>query len=137
MRRNHPALFFFGAVYVSRDDLAVPVHQLRGVGVIEEIDSGRNPLVQADGGPGNGAIVSNRANGVVLGDVCQNRTDVQRNIGWTRDFRIRTAARTEALAAAQKESTTRQRPNEPTARLPGSVHYLSSFPVYAASIIPA
>ena len=81
MRRDRGRIFFFDAVDVGRNNLSVPVNVFRRVRLVEDIHRDGDALAQADQRTRNAAVVPDRADGVVLGDIHQDRTDAQRNVG--------------------------------------------------------
>ena len=82
--RDLQALLFSRPVYRRRNDLAVPVNQLRGIRLVEQIYRHRDALSQPNQRTGYGPVVSQSADRVFFCDVCQYSTDVQRHVGRAR-----------------------------------------------------
>jgi hypothetical protein len=59
----------------------MPADQFRGIRIVEQIDGHRDTFVQADQGAWDAPVISNGADGVILGDIDQDRADPQRDIG--------------------------------------------------------
>ena len=111
VRRHHQALFLGGAIDVGRNDLAVPMDQLRRVRVVEQIHGHRHAFAHPDQRTRNAAVIPERADGVVLGDIDQHRTDPQRDVGLTG---IRSGCRfgRGPIAASQQQAHSREPGNE-------------------------
>jgi hypothetical protein len=48
MGRDRQALLFLRAIHFRGDDLPVPMHELRRIGVVEQIHGDRDAFAQAD-----------------------------------------------------------------------------------------
>jgi hypothetical protein len=78
---NFQTLFFGSAIHRRRDNLAVPVDELRSIGVVEQINDRRKAFPKANDRPGHGAVVSGSADGVLFGDIGQHSPNAQRDVG--------------------------------------------------------
>ena len=57
VRRHEGRAFLGGAVHVARDHLPVPVHQLRRIGVVVNIDNDLLPFLEAQQRPRKLAVI--------------------------------------------------------------------------------
>ena len=83
MGGDFKTFLFSRPVYGRRDYLAMPVHEFRGVRVVEQIDGRRDALAKADEGSRNGSVVSEGADGVTFCEIRQHWAYAQCEIGWT------------------------------------------------------
>jgi hypothetical protein len=77
------ALLLGGAVYISRDDLSVPVDKFREIHVVEQVHGDWHTFFQPDQRPGNRPVVSDRADRMILCDLDENGPDAYRHISVT------------------------------------------------------
>ena len=68
VRRDEGGVFFFDAVDVGGDGEAVPVDELRGVGVVDDVDGDGLAFLHAEDGAGGGAVVADGGEDAVGGE---------------------------------------------------------------------
>ena len=78
--RHHAALLLFGAIHIGGNRLPVPVHEFRGICVIEQIDGHGNSFAQADERTGHRTVVADGADGMVLGNVYKHWPNPQGDV---------------------------------------------------------
>src|ERR1019366_3592657 len=76
------ALLFSRPVYGRRDNLTIPVDELRRVRIVEQIDGRGDALAKTDEGSRDSSVVSESADGVTFCDIRQYRAYAQCEIGW-------------------------------------------------------
>src|SRR6516225_4035819 len=82
VRRHIRGAFFGCAVDVGWDDLAVPVHQLGRIRVVEHVDRDRLPFFETEQRAGELAIIERRRDDVVGCELEKTRGDAQGNVRW-------------------------------------------------------
>jgi hypothetical protein len=75
VRRHKRAAFFLGTVSLDRNEHAVPVDELRRVGVVEDVDGDRLALFHTQQRPGNLAVIADGLDGLAWRDLVGDRPD--------------------------------------------------------------
>ena len=81
MWRDEGRALHCGAVDVARDHLAVPVNEIRHVGIVVDIEHGSLPLLEAQQRAWKLAVVERRRHDVIGSQFCQAGRDPQGVVG--------------------------------------------------------
>ena len=81
MRRHHRRAFLLGAVHVGRNQHAVPMHEFRRIGVVDDLHRDRLALAHAQHRARCSAVVADRGENVGAVELDRDRGDAQRVVG--------------------------------------------------------
>ncbi len=80
--RDEGGAFFFDAVDVGGDEHAVPVDELGGVGVVDDVDGDGLALLHAEDGAGGCAVVADGGEDAVGGELDGDGRDAEGDVGF-------------------------------------------------------
>ena len=84
VRRHQRRALLLGAVHLGRNQHAVPVHQLRRVGVVDDLDRDRLAFAHAQHRAGRSAVVADGGENVRAVELDRHRRDAQGVVGLAR-----------------------------------------------------